>query len=130
MPTPYAKIKDVFHTKFQSKDLLDYDMENQFLINAIGDFSLDLFDISYNETTEEIIEELSQSEINLLGTLMYKFYLGRERDRALKLNNIIGRDIKLTGMSDTKFALNKAYEELSDEIELMISKMKDSSYGE
>ncbi len=48
---------------------------------------------------------------------MYKDYLGRYRDRALKLNNIVGRDIQLTGLSNTKAQVNRSYEDLVDEIE-------------
>ncbi|WP_257474755.1 hypothetical protein [Bacillus velezensis] len=59
---------------------------------------------------------------------MYKDYLGRYRDRALKLNNIVGRDIQLTGLSNTKAQVNRSYEDLVDEIEKKMSKLKVNNF--
>lgn len=128
MTTPYKKIQFVFHSSFQSKIEIIPELEKQFFINALGDFSLDLYELNYNSETDEIKEDLNQAEINLLGKLMYKYYLQRERDRIMKLNNIVGRDIRLTGMSDTKQAINKMYNGLLNEIDTMIHKLKDNTY--
>lgn len=128
MTTPYEKVQNVFHSSFQSKVEIIPELERQFFINAIGDFSLDLYDLDYDVSTYEVKEDLTQSEINLLGKLMYKYYLQRERDRIMKLNNIVGRDIKLTGMSDTKQVINKMYENLMNEIYTMINKMKRNTF--
>lgn len=134
MTTPYTKIQNVFHASFQSKHEIIPELEEQFFINAVGDFCLDLYEIHYNidvENNEIIIQEvLSQAEINLLGKLMYKYYFQRERDRIMKLNNIVGRDIRLTGMSDTKQVINKMYSDLIYEIDIMMSKLKDNTYYE
>lgn len=48
---------------------------------------------------------------------MYKGFSFRYRDRALKLNNVVGRDVQLTGLSNTKAQVNRSYEDLVDEIE-------------
>lgn len=130
MTTPYSKIQNVFHSSFQSQTEILPELEKQFFINAIGDFSLDLYSLNYDLDSYEIEHDLSQAEINLLGKLMYKYYLHRERDRIMKLNNIVGRDIKLTGMSDTKQVINKMYSNLIDEIDLMMTKLKDNTYYE
>lgn len=128
MATPYEKIQRVFHASFQSKTEIPFDLEIQFLINAIGDFSLDLYEIEYNDESKEIVEDLSQAEINLLGKLMYKYYLSRERDRMVKLSNIVGKDIQLTGMGDSKRVINLMYENVSNEIASMIHKLKTNTY--
>ncbi|XYR59858.1 hypothetical protein ACS4RT_13435 [Bacillus amyloliquefaciens] len=59
---------------------------------------------------------------------MYKGYLGRYRDRALKLNNVVGRDIQLTGLANTKAQVNRAYEDLIDDIEKKLSKLKMNNF--
>lgn len=128
MATPYGKVQNVFHSSFQSQVEILPELEQQFFVNAIGDFSLDLYNLDYDLDSYEIEQDLSQAEINLLGKLMYKYYLQRERDRIMKLNNIVGRDIKLTGMSDTKQAINKMYNGLLNEIDTMIHKLKDNTY--
>jgi hypothetical protein len=122
--TPYQKIADVFHSKFKSKTVIDTTLEEQYFINSLGAFELDLYSLDYNDTLNEITNDLTRPEILLLGTLMYKEYLSQERDRILKLNNIIGRDIKLTGSGDSKSNINKAMVELESQIAVMIDKLK------
>ncbi len=137
MTTPYGKIQRVFHSSFQDKKEIIPELEEQFFINAIGDFSLDLYDLEYEtiintdgEVGFEIKQDLSQAEVNLLGKLMYKHYLHRERDRIMKLNNIVGRDIRLTGMSDTKQVINKMYDNTINEIDVIMTKLKNNTYYE
>lgn len=130
MSTPYILMQNSFHSQFQSKITLDADLEKQFLLSAIGDFSLDLYELTWDSVNEEILEDLKQTEINLLGKLMYKYYLYRERDKVLKLNNIIGKDVRLTGMADSKGHINKTIESLNGEISEIINKMKTNSFYE
>lgn len=124
MPTPYGKIQDVFHSKLKSKVEIIPELELQYFYNALGSFELDLYSLNYDESNQVMIEDLNRSEILLLGTLMYREYLSQERDRALKLNNILGRDIKLTGSGDSKSNYNKAVVELDAQISTMVSKLK------
>ena len=132
--TPYNKIQNVFYSSFQSKTEIPIELEEQLFFNAVGDFELNLHEIEYSGNIVdgdcEILENLPQSKINLLGKLMYKHQLQRERDRIMKLNNIVGRDIKLTGMSDTKQVLNKMYDNLLYEIETVMHKLKENTYYE
>jgi hypothetical protein len=128
MSTPYEKILDVFHSKLKSKVEIDYDLEFQYFFNALGSFELDLYPLDYDETLEELSNDLKRPEILLLGTLMYREYLSQERDRILKLNNIIGRDIKLTGSGDSKSNINKAMVELENQIAVIIDKLKTNNF--
>jgi hypothetical protein len=130
MATPKSKVIDKFHSKFQSPIALPSALEDEFLLTAIGDFELDLYDLNYDDVGGQFPSDLSNKEINVLGTLMYKAYLNRERDRILKLNNIIGRDIKLTAMAESKAQINKAYEQVCGEVNNLINKLKDNSFYE
>jgi hypothetical protein len=130
MPTPQTDILDNFHSQFQTSVAFPVGLEDQFFLNALGDFELDLYAVAYNTTSLEIEEDLNRSEINLLGKLMYKWYLQREKDRILKLNNIIGRDIKMTAMGESKQTINKAYEKTLEEINDMTNKIKNNSFYE
>lgn len=130
MSTPYVKIQDVFHSKLKSKVEIIPELELQYFYNALGVFELDLYSLTYDEVMEEITIDLSRPEILLLGTLMYREYLSQERDRALKLNNIIGRDIKLTGSGDSKSNYNRALIELDSDLSTMIDKLKDNDFND
>lgn len=128
MAVPYSDVLNVFHACFQSPTVLSDTLEKQFFIAALADFELDLYIINYDDVNESIEDDLSRSEVNLLGKLMYKEYLSREKDRILKLNNIVGRDIKLTSMGDSKRTIIEACKIISDETEEMINKLKGSSF--
>ncbi|MGZ9868119.1 hypothetical protein ACU3L3_06830 [Priestia endophytica] len=123
MGTPYVKVQSVFHSKPQEKKALPEGLEEQFFINAVGDFETDLYPLHILEDNG-LQEDLTNSEIQVIGLLMYKHYLERELDRILKLNNIIGRDIKTTGLGDSKSNTNKRLESLQEEIDKKISKLK------
>lgn len=126
--TPYEKIINVFHSLFQSNEVLPEGLEKQFLINAISDYETDLTDLGFHEETNTFDVKLSRAQTQLLGMLMYRGYLSRYRDRALKLNNVIGRDIQLTGLANTKAQVNRAYESLCDDIDQKISKLKTNNF--
>ncbi|MCM3274511.1 hypothetical protein, partial [Paenibacillus elgii] len=96
------KILNVFHSKIQSTIPIPEDLEKQFFESALGEFSLDLYELTYDQTNGLINEDLGRAEISLLGVLMHKAYQEREVDRFIKLNNLVGRDLSLTGTGDTK----------------------------
>ncbi|MCI3196935.1 hypothetical protein GXP75_14870 [Bacillus sp. HU-1818] len=126
--TPYEKVINVFHTMFQSNEILPDGLEQQFFTNAIGEYETELAELSYDEESNTFKDPLTSPQIQILGMLMYKGYLGRYRDRALKLNNVVGRDIQLTGLANTKAQVNRAYEDLIDDIEKKLSKLKMNNF--
>ena len=129
MTTSKSSVLNYFHTEFQSTTVLNPELEDQFMLKAIGDFELNLEPIKYDNTNEVFGVILSNSEQSLLGKLMYKHYLTRERDRILKLNNIVGKDISLTSMGQAKSSILKACESVDYEIEKIISRLKTNSYN-
>jgi hypothetical protein len=100
--TPYEKVQNSFYAKFQSTDIIDRGLEDEFFKAALSDFELELYSLEWNENEKVFEGNLKIPEINLLGRSMYCAYLEREIDRIIKLTNIIGKDISLTGMGDAK----------------------------
>ncbi|WP_063565471.1 hypothetical protein [Paenibacillus sp. O199] len=128
--TTYQDILNSFYSRFQSTKLLPEGLVKEFFNQALGDFEIDLYPLGWNIESQEFDEILERSIINLLGRLMYASYLSREVDRIVKLTNIVGKDISLTGMGDSKrFSMMKLAEEES-KINEMKSKLKTSSYYE
>jgi hypothetical protein len=130
MTTPKQDVLTNFHTEFMSSSPLDPSLENQFLLKAIGDYELDLESLEYDKDAEVFQVDLKQFEVNALSMLMYKHYLKRELDRVLKLNNIVGKDIQLTSMGQTKQVVQKTYDEWVDEVGQYLNKIKDNSFYE
>ncbi|MER2456450.1 hypothetical protein ABS751_00770 [Bacillus subtilis] len=126
--TPYEKVINVFHSMFQSNEILPDGLEQQFFTNAVGEYETELTELGFDEESNTFKDPLTSPQIQILGMLMYKSYLGRYRDRALKLNNVVGRDIQLTGLANTKAQVNRAYEDLIDDIEKKLSKLKMNNF--
>lgn len=126
--TPYDKVINVFHSMFQSNEILPDGLEQQFFTNAVGEYETELTELGFDEESNTFKDPLTSPQIQILGMLMYKGYLGRYRDRALKLNNVVGRDIQLTGLANTKAQVNRAYEDLIDDIEKKLSKLKMNNF--
>lgn len=126
--TPYEKVINVFHSMFQSNEILPDGLEQQFFTNAVGEYETELTELGFDEESNTFNDPLTPPQIQILGMLMYKGYLGRYRDRALKLNNVVGRDIQLTGLANTKAQVNRAYEDLIDDIEKKLSKLKMNNF--
>ncbi|OMD67466.1 hypothetical protein [Paenibacillus odorifer] len=102
MSTPYIKVQKSFYAKPQNRILFPIELEREFFNVALSEFELELYELDWNEDLEQFDKELTGAEINLLGRLMYIAYLERENDRIIKLTNIIGKDISLNGMGDSK----------------------------
>lgn len=129
MSTPYEKILKSFHSQFKSKYAILPELEEQYFINALGDYELELASLTYDEIAKEIAEDLTKPQINILGALMYKYYKKQELDGVLKLNNIVGKDIALTSMGDSKSQMNKSYAVISLEIADALNKLKENSFN-
>ncbi|MBE7897192.1 hypothetical protein G7L40_00510 [Paenibacillus polymyxa] len=126
--TSYEKVIQSFHSKPQKKSLFPEGLIHEFFNTALGYFELDLYLLNWNEDSFEFEKELSTSEISLLSSLMYQAYMERELDRIIKLNSIVGKDISLTGMGDSKRVTNARLESLAKSNQTTINKLKESSF--
>lgn len=117
-----------FHTEFVRQDVLPEGLEEQWLIKAIGDFEMELYELKYNETDGIFSKTLSQMEINTLSTLMYSYYLKRERDRYSRVHSVMGKDIGVTGLGDTKRVLDSTVKEIKSDLDNYFHKLKDNTY--
>jgi hypothetical protein len=128
MSTNVESVLNNFYSRPQSKVILDDGLIKQFLESALSDYELELHSLHYDTDTGMFNSVLNRSTINQLGALMYRYYLSRELDRVLKLTNIVGKDIGLTGMGDAKRTMQLRLAKLEDEIANRFNKMKTNSY--
>ena len=124
--------EDVFNN-FHSRPLTKYPipegLEEQWLLNAVADYSLSVAPISYDTSAGEFDSCLPQAVIATLGQMMYCSYLVRTLDRIEQLNGFYGKDIRLTG-SDTSKRVTA--ENLQAQLEIArdwVHKQKTVSYG-
>lgn len=119
----YQDVVQAFHSHFDTHKEIDPGLREQWFQNALARFELELYpvDVDLNGT---FLTEIGRSETYLLGKLMFAEYQHRELDRTIKINNIVGKDLSLNSMGDTKRVLQSAYESTQDSIEETFSKLQ------
>lgn len=125
----YQNVVEVFHSQFDTRSPIDPALREQYFKNALARFESDLYSLNISDTGD-FLDEISNQEIYLLGRIMYMEYLGKERDRINKINNIVGKDISLTSMGDTKRVVQMQYESVKSDVESLISKLLPTSFGD
>ena len=99
-----------FESMIRDRETLADDLQYQWFLDALGEFQLDVGDLSYNTVEQLFDKSLPLYVINTLAYLMKVRYLERELSRVNKLNNIITKDLALNGMGDAKRATASEYE--------------------
>lgn len=124
----YQDVVDSFESTFQDKYVLPEGLVKQWFIDSVGEFSLDIEPLLYDEATNSFNEQLPQWQIITIALMMKSKYCTREVSRVNKLSNIIGKDISLNNTDSTK---KRAQEELLitlDKIQDLLFKQKPTAY--
>lgn len=123
----YQNVVEVFHSQFDTRSPIDPALREQYFNNALARFETNLCSLNISDTGE-FLDEISKQEIYVLGRLMYLEYLGKERDRINKINNIVGKDISLTSMGDTKRVVQQQYESVKEDVEELMARLLPTSF--
>ncbi|WP_215085391.1 hypothetical protein [Exiguobacterium sp. s78] len=123
----YQNVVEVFHSQFDTRSPIDLALREQYFNNALARFETNLYSLSISDTGE-FLDEISKQEIYILGRLMYLEYLGKERDRINKISNVIGKDISLTSMGDTKRVVQQQYESVKADVEELMVRLLPTSF--
>lgn len=118
-----------FHSHPMSKNIIPEGLENQFFLNALAVYELDINPLNYDETSKSFPARLERSVVYTLGMLMYVEYLTRELSRIEKLSGFHGKDIQMTGSDGSK---RITYSDLQLEIERtqeLLHKQKRNCYN-
>ncbi|TCI26775.1 hypothetical protein EVJ32_05200 [Exiguobacterium sp. SH5S4] len=118
----YQDVVQAFHSHFDTHKPTDPGIREQWFTNALARFELELYPIDV-DSNGTFLTEIGRTETYLLGKLMFAEYQHRELDRTIKINNIVGKDISLNSMGDTKRVLQAAYESTQDDIAVTFSKL-------
>lgn len=104
-------------------------LEQQWFRNALAWYALEIVPLHYCESEETFDRDLPEYVVLTLATKMYCYYLTKELSRVLKLNGIVGKDLSITGMGDTKRVTK---EELESELAIasdLINRQKVQCFG-
>jgi len=127
-PTDYERVLNVFYSEIRNKYPLPADLIGQWFTMAVADYELDIAPLNYDGSTK-MFAKASGAVINTLGLIMARYYIKREQSRINKLNNVLGKDIQLNSTAATKSAVQAEYENILQEIESKLYKLKQHSFN-
>lgn len=127
--TTLIDVINSFHSHPLAKQALPSGLENQFFLNALGEYELDIGGLNYNSETEEFDTCLSNTKIYTLGMIMYTQYLTRELSRIEKLNGFSGKDLSMTGIPASKTITKEDLEIELSRVAILLHKQKPSAYN-
>lgn len=118
-----------FHSHPLTKCPIPDGLEEQWLLDAVADYSLSIAPLFYDTSIGKFDSRLPQHVVATLGQMIYCSYLVRTLDRIEQLNGFYGKDIRLTGSDASK---RVTAENLQAQLEITrdwIHKQKTVSYG-
>lgn len=129
MATTFTDVIESFESSFMDKKEIPRDLELMWLKKAIGDYSVEISPLVYDDVIEEFDDTLDRYTIDILAKAMKVLYQEREYSRVNKIASIVGKDLSVnSGMSLSKYAedeLNKNKSDLRD----MYENLKPSAYN-
>lgn len=99
--------KDVyksFEASFQDKCIIPEELELEWLLKAIGRFSVELDVLNFDIETLSFDKKLDRYVIDTLGAFMKQSYQEREVSKVNKRISIVGKDISIDGNNGSKTA--------------------------
>jgi hypothetical protein len=111
---------------------LNDDLLKEYFDSALGEYELELENLAYDEVLETLTiddDKLIRTVILLLAKIMYKYYLNQSLDEVMKILNIVGKDISVTGADGSKKTLEHKITNLDEEISSIFTKLKKNSYS-
>lgn len=124
--------KDViesFESTFQDKFVIPLDLEMQWFKDALALYELEIDALGYNSETDQFSPNVKSYQITTLGLMMKRSYCARELSRIIKIQNIVGKDVSLTGTGDQKRISKEELEIEQNRVEDLLNKQKVSWYA-
>lgn len=127
--TTNVEVFNAFHSHPLTKYGLPEGLEEQWLLEAIADYSLSIAPLHYDKTTHEFDCELEQSVISTLGQMIYCLYIVRTLDRVEQTNGFHGKDVSMSGSDESKRTIAKNLDRQKEITRDWLHKQKNVSYG-
>lgn len=124
--------KDViesFESTFQDKFVIPLDLEMQWFKDALALYELEIDVLGYNSEADQFSPNVKSYQITTLGLMMKRSYCARELSRIIKIQNIVGKDVSLTGTGDQKRISKEELELEQNRVEDLLNKQKVSWYA-
>ena len=126
--TSASEIIEFFESSFADKHVIPYELELVWLKKAIGRYSKELTDLTFDEETLEFNCVLDMYVKDTLAQMMKKFYQERELSKVNKRVSIVGREISIDGSGNSKTAAKNELNYVVSEVTDMVENQKPTAY--
>jgi len=129
MPNTSAQdVFDSFESSFQDKCEVPTELELIWLLKAIGRYSVELDQLTFDSETLLFDSELNRYAIDTLGAYMKQSYQEREVSKVNKRVSIRGKDISIDGTGNAKTAAKYELDYDQEKSFIMSENQKPTSY--
>lgn len=95
--TQAQEVFDSFEASFQDKCIIPLELEIEWLLKAVGRYSLELDPLNFDRLTLTFDTKLKRYVIDTLAAFMKQSYQEREVSKANKRVSIVSKDISIDG---------------------------------
>ncbi len=117
-----------FEASFQDKRVIPIDLELEWLLKAIGRYSVELEPLVFDQSMLKFDSVLDRYVIDTLGAFMKQSYQEREVSKVNKRISIVGKDLSLDGNNGSKTAASNELNYDSSKSEQMIANQMPTAY--
>lgn len=126
--TSASEIIEFFESSFADKHVIPLDLELVWLKKAIGRYSTELTELTFDEETLEFNCVLDMYVKDTLAQMMKKFYQERELSKVNKRISIVGKEISIDGSGNSKIATRNELNYIVSEVTDMVENQKPTAY--
>ncbi|MCD7996371.1 MAG: hypothetical protein LUH21_03960 [Clostridiales bacterium] len=126
--TSAREIIDSFESSFADKQVIPDELELIWLKKAIGRYSVELDQLTYDAEIQRFDKKLDQYIIDTLAQFMYQSYQERQVSLVNKRVSIVGRDISIDGSNGTKTAEKSHLTYVESKASEMVENQKATAY--
>lgn len=126
--TTAQEVYDSFEASFQDKSVIPPELELVWLLKAIGRYSAELDELSFDETNLIFSEKLDRYAIDTLGAFMKQSYMEREVSKVNKRVSIVTKDLSIDGNGNSKTAAREELEYDRSKTSKMVDNQKPTAY--
>lgn len=108
--TQAREVFDSFEASFQDKNIIPLELEIEWLLKAVGRYSIELDVLNFDRLTLSFDCKLNRYTIDTLAAFMKQSYQEREVSKVNKRVSIVGKDISIDGNNGSKTAARSELE--------------------
>lgn len=126
--TSATEIYDSFESSFQDKVIIPEELEKVWLLKAIGQFSVEVGPLDFDEENMQFSDKLDRYTIDCLGLYMKLYYQERQVSKVNKRATIVSKDFSYDGSASTKTSEEKHLVYIRTQLREVLDNLKPTAY--